>query len=140
MGRQHGFSLMEVMVAVALLAICALPLADALRGGVGATTISAAKARELRCMKNTMETVLAQSHAVLLAAADDAAGYAVAADPSCDAALQRRVDIRWYEHEYGKAPIYLDKSASAARKEAALLHVTVSSPQSGYSFTTLVQR
>jgi prepilin-type N-terminal cleavage/methylation domain-containing protein len=139
-GRQHGFSLMEVMVAVVLLAICAVPLADALRNGIGATTIGAAKARELRCMKNTMETVLAQSHGVLLAAADAADGYTVPDDPACDAALQRRVDIRWYEYEYGKVPVYLDKSASAARKEAALLHITVSSPQSAYTFTTLVQR
>lgn len=138
--RQHGFSFIEVMVAVMLLAVCAVPLADAVRNGVDAASIGAAKARELRCMKNTMETVLAQSHTLLLAAADAVEGYVAPADPSCDAALERRVDIRWYEYEYGKTPVYLDKSATAARKDAALLHITVSAPQSGYTFTTLVQR
>jgi prepilin-type N-terminal cleavage/methylation domain-containing protein len=138
--RQHGFSLVEVMVAVAILAICVLPLAEALRNGLAAPSVAAGKARELRCMKDTMETVLAQPYYLLAGAAagkDTASTYSLPQDATCPL---RNVFIAKYEDEYSKDPVFLDASAGAARLDAALLYITVSSPASGYSFTTLVAR
>lgn len=139
--RRHGFSFVEILVALAVLAMCAVPLADALRNGIDASRIGTAKARELRCMKNTMENVLAQPYQTLSAAArgkDLPSSYVPPGDPSCD--IARTVTIAKYEYEYGKSPVFLDAGADSDRLAAAMLYVTVSSPDSGYAFTTLVAR
>lgn len=139
--RAPGFSFVEILVAVAVLALCAAPLASAVMNGVNASRIGTAKARELRCMRNTMETVLAESYQTLSNAArgkDLPAAYVPAADPSCD--IARTVTIAQYEYEHGKSPVFLDASAGEDRLAMAMLYVTVSSPDSGYTFTTLVSR
>jgi len=72
--RAHdaGFSFVEVMVAVLLLAICAVPMMEAIRNGLSVSSAGADKARELRCLKNTMEAVLAEPYQTLwLAASQD---------------------------------------------------------------------
>jgi prepilin-type N-terminal cleavage/methylation domain-containing protein len=138
--RSHGFSFVEILVAVAVLALCAMPLADAVRNGIAASAIGADKARELRCMKNMMETVLAEPYQKLWDAAlgkDIASSYSQPADASC---IARNVYIARYEYEYGKSPVFLDASASTARQESAMLYVAVSAPNGTYSFTTLVAR
>jgi prepilin-type N-terminal cleavage/methylation domain-containing protein len=140
--RQHGFSFVEIMVAVLLLAICAVPMGDAIRNGITASSIAAAKARELRCIKNTMETVLAEPYQSLYAAAagkDQLAALPLAADASCDAAP--RVSIARYERENGAAEVWLDGNVNPGdpRLESPLLYITVAA-KGGYSFTTLVAR
>jgi prepilin-type N-terminal cleavage/methylation domain-containing protein len=141
--RQRGFSFVEIMVAVLLLALCAAPLANALKTGLDASTIGAAKALELRCMKNQMETVLAEPYQNLWNAArgkDTPSAYSRAADAACPG-IARNVYIAKYEHENGKSPVFLNEStAGAQRLETALLYITVSSPDTGYTFTTLVAR
>lgn len=140
-GRARGFSFVEVMVAVAILALCAAPLAAAVRNGIDASRIGTAKARELRCMRNTMENVLSKSYKTLSDAArgkDLPSAYVPPADASCD--IARTVTIAKYEYEYGKSPVFLDASAGEDRLAMAMLYVTVSSPDSSYSFTTLVSR
>jgi prepilin-type N-terminal cleavage/methylation domain-containing protein len=136
-----GFSFVEIMVAVALLALCAAPAAYAIRNGIDATTVAAAKANELRCLRNLMESVLAEPYQNL---ADQVKGmqtrstYSRPKDATC---IERNVYIAMYEHEYGKAPVVVEKDkASTAQLESSLLYITVSSPESGYSFTTLVAR
>ncbi|MFC5552042.1 prepilin-type N-terminal cleavage/methylation domain-containing protein [Massilia aerilata] len=138
--RRRGFSFVEVLVAVAVLALCAVPLAEAVRNGIAASTIGAAKARELRCMKSMMETVLAEPYPNLANAAlgkDTPSSYSRPADAAC---LARRVYIAKSEWEYGKSLVFLDNSAASWRLESALLYVNVSSPDGTYSFTTLVSR
>lgn len=61
-GRARGFSYIEVLVATVVLALCALPLADAVKNGIDAARIGSEKAQELRCLKNRMETVLAEPY------------------------------------------------------------------------------
>lgn len=132
--------MVEVMVAVVILAICVLPLAEALRNGLAASSVGADKARELRCMKDMMETVLAEPYYLLSDAAlgkDTASRYSLPKDDACPV---RNVFIAKYEDELFKNPVFLDASAGAARLDSALLYITVSSPASGYSFTTLVAR
>ena len=139
--RERGFSFVEILVAVAVLALCAAPLSAAIRNGIDASRIGTAKAREPRCMKNTMATVLAESYQTLSDAArgkDLPSAYVPPADASCD--IARTVTIAKYEYEYGKTPVFLDASADPDRLAMAMLYVTVSSPDSGYSFTTLVPR
>lgn len=129
------------MVAVVLLAICAVPMADAIRNGIAASAIGVDKARELRCMKNTMETVLAEPYPTLWTAArgkDTPAAYTLPADASCTD-IARQVTIALYEHAAGRSPVFLAPGAAANQRESALLHVTVASDK-GYSFTTLVAR
>lgn len=137
------------MVAVLVLAICAVPMGEAIRNGVNASSIAAAKARELRCIKNTMETVLAEPYQSLYAAAagkDQPANFAMPAtfaapaDGSCD--LAPLVSIARYEFEDGGAEVWLDgnPSATGAQLESPLLYITVAAANDGYSFTTLVAR
>lgn len=128
------------MVAVVLLAICAVPMGDAIRNGLMASTAGVDKARELRCMKNTMETILAEPYATLWAAAkgkDTAAGYVLPDDAAC-ANIVRRLTISLYEQVGSQPPAPL-VTLLQARRESALLYIVLSSDKT-YSFTTLVSR
>jgi type II secretory pathway pseudopilin PulG len=140
--RGGGFSYLEMLAAVLLLALCAAPAADAVKTALAAPTIAGAKMRELRCMKNQMETVLAEPYQNLWNAARGqqlATSYSRPADANCGA---RNVYIAKYQAEYGKAPVFLPypDTATEIQLEAVLLYVTVSSPATSYTFTTLVAR
>jgi len=137
--RHAGFSYIEALVAIVLLAIVAVPAADAVKTGLDASRIAAAKSQELRCMKNAMETVLAEPYQNLWNAAlgrTVPSSYSQAMDAACPA---RDVFISKYKYLVDKAPQF-DPSGDEKELEAVLLYVTVSSPQSRYSFTTLVAR
>jgi prepilin-type N-terminal cleavage/methylation domain-containing protein len=140
---QHGFSFVEIMVAVLLLAICAVPMGDAIRNGMTAASAAASKARELRCIKNTMETVLAQPYQNLWNAARNQGETAVLplpADTACEA--PPRLSIVKYEYDAGlKKLVKLVASASPERLESPLLYISVAaSNDGGYALTTLVAR
>jgi prepilin-type N-terminal cleavage/methylation domain-containing protein len=140
--RQHGFSLVEIMVAVVLLAICAVPMGDAISSGLRASTAGVDRARELRCLRLTMETVLAEPFQKLTNAARNqgqVSGYVPPADAVC-AGIARTVSIYWYEREAGKSEVFLASDADPRRLEDAMLYVTVASDQGAYSFTRLVTR
>ena len=132
-----GFSLVEVMVAVALLALCALPLADAVKNGLDAAGIGEAKALELGCMKNMMETVLAEPFDTLWDAAHGNAVPSVYSQPAANGCGIRQVFIAKYQHKINAAAQVLPDNDPT---EDTLLLVTVSSPASGYTFATLVDR
>jgi prepilin-type N-terminal cleavage/methylation domain-containing protein len=141
--RQHGFSLVEIMVAVLLLAICAVPMGNAIRNGIAASGTASDKARELRCMKNMMETILAEPFYKLSDAAlgiSQPSSYSLPADGTCPV---RQVFIAPYEDELGsgagKDPVFVSLN-DEARRELALLYITVAAPNGGYAFTTLVSR
>ena len=140
MNHQHaGFSYIEALVAVVLLAIVAVPAADAVKTGMDASRIAAAKSQELRCMKNAMETVLAEPYQNLWNAAlgrTVRSSYSQPLDAACPA---RDVFISKYKHPVNGTPQF-DPKGSEQELEAVLLYVTVSSPQSSYTFTTLVAR
>lgn len=137
-----GFAYLEMLAAVLLLALCAEPAADAVKNALNAPAVARTKMRELRCMKNQMETVLAEPYQNLWNAArgmQQASSYSRAADAGCGA---RNVYIAKYQAEYNKAPVFLPypDSATEIQLEAVLLYVTVSSPDTAYTFTTLVAR
>ena len=140
--RQHGFSLVEIMIAVVLLAICAVPMGDAISSGLRASTAGVNRGRELRCMRLTMETVLAEPFQKLTNAARDpgqVSGYVPPAADVCTG-IARTVSIYWYEREAGKAEVFLPSDAAPTRLEDAMLYVTVASVGGTYSFTRLVTR
>lgn len=122
-----GFAYVEILIAVILLALCALPAANAVRNGLSAVDAVPAKARELRCMRDMMESVLAEPYANLLAAQKGSrqTDYSRATTDDC---VERKVFITEYER-YGN-----DDTAHAT----VLLRVDVVSPASQYAFTTLV--
>ena len=138
--HQHaGFSYIEALGAVVLLAIIAVPAADAVKTGLDASRIAAAKSQELRCMKNAMETVLAEPYQNLCNAAlgrTVRSTYSRPLDAACPA---RDVFISKYKHPVNGTPKF-DPKGNEQELEAVLLYVTVSSPQSSYTFTTLVAR
>ncbi len=137
--RHAGFSYIEALVAVVLLAIVAVPAADAVKTGLDASRIGAAKAQELRCMKNAMETALAEPYQNLWNAALGStvpSSYSQALDAACPA---RNVFISKYRHPVNGTPQF-DPKGDEKDLEAVLLYVTVSSPQNSYTFTTLVAR
>ena len=123
------------MVAVVLLAVCAVPMGEAIRNGITAASVGADKARELRCMKNTMETILAAPYQTLWEASmkDGGITYPLPEDAAC-AGVARTVSIAMTEFS-GAAP----RAATAAERESALLQVSATSDK-GYSFTTMVSR
>lgn len=140
--RELGFSYIEAVLAVALLALCAVPAADAIRGGLTATTVGAGKARELRCLRSRMETVLAESYDDLWMAVrgpETASAYSLAADPGPDGACGvRNVFISKYVHPYGSTTGQV--LAAGDPTEDTLLLVTVAGADGSYPLTTLVDR
>lgn len=155
--REYGFSFLEIMVAVLVLAICAVPMGEAIRNGVTASSIAAAKARELRCVKNTMETVLAEPYQSLYEAAAGKdqpaaftmpAAFPMPADGSCD--RPPLISIARYEYEDGGTEVWLDgnPNATTAQLESPLLYITVAAANGdtvvaangAYPLTTLVAR
>lgn len=139
--RPHakGFSFVEVMVAVLLLAICAIPMMEALTSGLKVSNAGVDKARELRCMKNTMEAILAKPYQTLWLAAsqDNAASYVLPDDASC-AGITRQLAISLCE-QTGSSTVFLTSGTAANRREAAMLYIALTSDK-GYSFTTMVAR
>lgn len=134
----RGFSYAEVLVAVTLLALCALPAADAIKNGLDAAGAGQARGRELRCMKNKMETVLAQPFDELWQNVRGPlleSSYSEAADAACGA---RKVFIAKYVHAYNTPGTILPAGDPT---EDTLLQITVGAPQdTSFVFSTLVDR
>ena len=129
------------MVAVVLLAICAVPMMDAIRHGITASSVAETKARELRCIKNTMETVLAMPYQTLWNAAPGQGTPTTLALP-LDAQCASAPTVTVARVEYDSAAkklVPLDAAVTGERLESPLLSVTVGA-KAGYSFTTLVAR
>ena len=141
--RCGGFSYVETMIAVVLLAIIAVPASDAVKNGLDAARIARDKAQELRCMKNDMESMLAQPYQTLWADARGMAqpSYTRPADASCTG---REVYITKYQHKYDGTPVFIkfpEEKGKDEEREAVMLYITVKSlDDAGYSFTTLVAR
>ena len=65
----QGFSLIEIVVALLVLAVCLVPAANALRAGLATPTIADEASQRLGCVKATMEAMLAEPYPKLFAAA-----------------------------------------------------------------------
>jgi Tfp pilus assembly protein PilV len=122
-----GFAYIEVLVAVLLLTLCVLPAANAIKNGLNAADAAPARAAALRCMRDKMEAVLAEPYANLLAArkGKQQTSYTELAGGGC---VERRVYI----------DVYPSNGSIDASGWTALLRVDVVSPDTSYSFTTLV--
>jgi Tfp pilus assembly protein PilV len=133
-----GFAYVEILVAVLLLAVCALPAANAVRNALSAADGVPARAYQLRCMRDLMETVLAEPYPNLLAAMQAAkagASKPTYSDPdtgSGNGCIKRKVVIDVYEQN----------GISETAKTTPLLRIDVMPADTGdwpgYSFTTLV--
>jgi Tfp pilus assembly protein PilV len=122
-----GFAYIEVLVAVLLLALCVLPAANAIKNGLNAADAAPDRAAALRCMRDKMEAVLAEPYANLLAArkGKQQTSYTESAGSGC---VRREVYI----------DVYPSNGSIDASGWTALLRVDVVSPDTNYSFTTLV--
>lgn len=129
------------MIAVLLLAICAVPMGEAIRNGIAASGVAETKARELRCAKNTMETVLATPYQTLWNAAPGQGTVIPLALP-LDAACVQAPPVAVARVEFDSVTrklLALDNAVSGERLESPLLYVSVGA-KNGYVFTTLVAR
>jgi prepilin-type N-terminal cleavage/methylation domain-containing protein len=75
--RQRGFSYVEVLIAVVIIAVCLAPALDALRDGVRAAGAELDYTKNQQRLKTRFEDVLANSFATL-----DAAAMAAGNNPS----------------------------------------------------------
>lgn len=134
-GRAAGFTLVEALLAISLLAICLVPAANALRGAVQAPGAGAAAARNLECVSTLMETVLAESHWRLLSLASSTGPATYPADdPDCPA---RTVTIaRYGNSSTGKI------GPGGTNDYLLLVSVALKNPADGnpYTLSTLVTR
>lgn len=138
MPRQaRGFAYVEVVIAAVLLALCAVPAANAIKNGLDASQATKAKGRELRCMRNYMESVLAEPYQNLSAAAGTAA-YHRDADSDC---IARDAAISQAQFDgVNLSPFSNIVNPTEVQKDLPLLLVKVSSPDSDYTFSTVVAR
>lgn len=131
-GLASGFAYIEVLIAVLLLALCALPAANAVKNGLNAADAAPKRAIALRCMRDKMEAVLARPYIELLAAQkgnQPVNAYSQAKGGGC---VERQVYIDVYKQQ-PQGDISVDTARSTA-----LLRIDVVSPDTDYSFTTLV--
>lgn len=136
-GRMHdaGFAYVEVLVAALMVALLAMPAADAIKNGIDGNRVSQTKAIELRCVRNQMETVLAEPYLSLNLAAGTN-NYNLAADGTCGA---RTVVIARKLFD-GANLTDLATNATDVQQQTALLLVQVSMKNSDYVFSTVVAR
>lgn len=133
--QDGGFAYAEVLVAALMVALLAMPAADAIKNGIDANRVSQTKAVELRCVRNQMETVLAEPYLNLNLAAGTT-NYNLAADATCDI---RKVEITRKLFD-GANLTDLAINASDVQQQTALLLVRVSMKNSDYVFSTVVAR
>lgn len=131
----RGFAYAEVLIAAVILALCAVPAADAIRNGMDASRIGQSKAAELRCVRNQMDTVLAEPYFVLNRAAGTPA-YNLADDATCAA---RTVVLSLKQFD-GANLNDLPATASDEKKSTALILVQVTLANSTYSFSSVITR
>jgi len=82
----HGFSLIEIAVAVVVLAVCLVPATNAIRNSLAMPAIAAGADTQLGCVKAAMERVMAESYFKLLPAARArtvATSYSTSAAGNC---------------------------------------------------------
>ena len=132
--RAAGFTLLEAVFALFLLAVCLVPAANALRGAVQAPVVGASAARNLDCVSALMETVLAQPYASLLSLS-----YDVPDDPNCPA---RQVTISRYGNKNTRTIGPVGNCAAGICDDLLLVSVGLSDPADGnpFTLTTLVAR
>lgn len=147
--HQAGFAYAEVMIAALILALCAVPAANAIKNGLNAATVGQDKALELRCVRNLMETVLAEPYFNLNAAAEaaDSDGVTSYSLPKAGACAPRTVKITLHRFDGAKlidlpaVPQTIPPTAPAdEQRRTALLKVQVAMDGSTYSFSTMVAR
>ena len=142
--RQHaGFSYIEVMVAVVVLAACLAPALNALSSSMGAPAMVQGTASTLNCVRSLMEQVAAEPYRnLLLAAAGNTTPtplYSLPVDagwPTAPACPVRNVTIAMYNPT---------RSPAFVTADSGLLYVTVSAQESStapgtFSLTTMVAR
>jgi Tfp pilus assembly protein PilV len=131
----RGFAYVEVLIAAAILALCAVPAANAIKNGLDAGQAGQSRAVELTCVRNLMETVLAEPYMDLNTAAGTAK-YNLAGDGTC---ATRTVTIERKLFDGAKL-IELSATASSEQRDTALLKIKVGMAGSSYSFSTVVAR
>ncbi|MDQ2822884.1 MAG: hypothetical protein M3Y65_21315 [Pseudomonadota bacterium] len=145
MKRTRGFAYAEVLIAAVILAVCAMPAADAIRNGIDASRVSQSKAAELRCVRNQMDTVLAEPYVKLrnqiivrtdgtINVTATTFNYTVDADASCNV----RTVVLTLKLFDGARLFDLAATASDTQKQTALVKVDVSLKNSTYGFSSVV--
>ena len=125
-----GFSYVEVLVALVLLAIGIVPATDAVRYSLAAPQMAQAAIQSLQCVKNHMEKILAEPYqnlanaAGLITAASTV--YSLPADAQCAA---RNVYLSFYTP---------GPTAGFVAINSGLLYVTVATPGTALTLSTLV--
>ena len=125
-----GFSYVEVLVALVLLAVGIVPATDAVRNSLAAPQIVQAAAQSRQCVKNHMEKILAEPYQNLAKAAGlisaVSAVYSLPADTQCD---RRNVYVSFYNP---------GPPAGFVAINSGLLYVTVAAPGTAQTFSTLL--
>ena len=125
-----GFSYVEVLLAIVLLAVCIGPAMDAIRDSLGGPSVTQSAAQALQCVKNHMEKVVAEPYRNLASAAGSMSlaspVYSLPGDTQCGV---RNVYLSFYDPT---------PPASYPVTDTGLIYVTVASPGTALIFSTLV--
>lgn len=129
----RGFAYVEVLIAAAILALCAVPAANAIRNGLVAGQAGQSKMVALTCVRNLMEKVMAEPYMNLNNAAGTSV-YDVAANDNC-AGRTVTIERKLFD---GAKLLELPAGAGIEQKETALLKIKVAMKDSAYTFSTVV--
>jgi Tfp pilus assembly protein PilV len=131
----RGFAYVEVLIAAVILALCAVPAANAIRNGLDAGQAGQSRAIELTCVRNLMESVLAEPYMDLNTAAGTGK-YNLVADSQC-AVRTVTIERKLFD---GARLTDISAMASSEQRDTALLKVKVDMAGSNYTFSTVVAR
>lgn len=130
---QTGFSYVEALIAVVLVAVCLAPAVQALQSGTIAASTTRLVADDTAHLKSKMEQVLAQPFADLDSAAQTAGSFSVATSYSDPVGARRRV-VYLSRYDVDNADADNDRFTGT---EAGLLWVKVVLEGSTASLATL---
>ena len=133
----HGLSYVEVLVAVALLAVCLVPVLEALQPAMLGTSISESLVTEQARLQSRFEEVLAEPFSHLEAAAAVAASPAVATNYSDVPGTEDRLLVYIGPYDGDNAD---GDSNPFTDTDADLLWVRVVAEDSGHARECLVSR
>lgn len=143
---QQGFSYVEVLIAVVILAVAMVPALDALRTGVQGADIHKTLARQHLAVNKRMEEVLANSFGNLLAAAKAAGNQTTPSSYSDPNGQAERVVVYMALYDADADPFTLVDSNADGDNDlytgdtANLLWLKVQMENTPFSLETLVSR
>ncbi len=142
----HGFSYVEVLVALFILSIAIVPAMEAMQSGIQGTGIHQQTTQQYYALLSRMETVMSESYSLLLTAAETAGNASTPSSLSDSAGQPDRLIVYLSLYDADADPFTVTDSNNDGDNNiytgdsSNLLWLKVELENSAYAFESLRQR